>query len=84
MARNRGNIQNKSSDNSFSRGKACSFKINEGVFLRMEKHVESKFSRVKSKTDLVETAIVEFLNREEPIAKKLEEVRQRLERGFEL
>lgn len=73
------NIQEVSIDSTLSRDKACSFKINEGLFKRMEAHVKSQYSRVRSKTDLVEMAILEFLNREEPIAEKLKEVRFNLE-----
>jgi predicted transcriptional regulator len=64
-----------------SKEKACSFKASMDLYQRMDAYVKSKNSRVKSKTALIETAIIEFLDKEEPIAKEIEKIRNRLERG---
>lgn len=80
MANKQHNTLNNSSDNTPNREKSCSFKINEGLFKRMETHVKSQYSKVRSKTDLIETAILEFLDREEPIADKIKELRCQLEK----
>jgi predicted transcriptional regulator len=63
------------------REKGCSFKMNESLYWRMDSYVKSENSRVKSKTSLIETAILEFLDREEPIAKEIGKVRYQLEKS---
>lgn len=63
------------------REKAFSFKTSKALYHRMDAYLKLQHSRVKSKTDLVEIAIIEFLDKEEPIAKEIEKIRNRLERG---
>lgn len=82
MTQKQHNIQAIASENTPSRERACSFKINEELFNRMEVHVKSQYSKVRSKTDLIEIAILEFLNREEPMAEKIKELRCQLEKGL--
>jgi len=81
MADRRRREQGHSSNEGIARERGCSFKISESLHCRMDSYVKSQNSRVKSKTALIETAILEFLDREEPIAKEIEKLRNKMEKG---
>lgn len=56
--------------------KPMSFKLQSSLYKRMENYLTSPVSMVRTKTDLLNQAIEEFLDREEQICRELELARE--------
>lgn len=64
--------------------KPMSFKLNSSLMKRMESYIASPVAIVRSKTGLLNQAIEEFLDREEPICKELELAREIIQRRISI
>ena len=60
--------------------KVFSISLNENMSQRMESYLDSPLAVVKSRNELIETSVSEFLDREEPINEELEKARIRIEK----
>lgn len=55
--------------------------LSDALFNRVETYLESPVAGAKNKSDLVEKALLEYLDREEVIAAEMEKVLLRIRKG---
>lgn len=59
--------------------KSMTFRLDYDLYERMERFLESPVARVRTKTEIFNRAVKDYLDREEPICKELELVREVIE-----